>query len=94
MIGAIEWPDSPQEHGDTHRERDPGARPREVGAFTGEWLVGFEDRAHRIYEPSNIASTTATSATMPIPIERTSGMRDGTSGSPRRIARSLACQCE
>ena len=61
------------------------------GASGWSWGVG-ESFGKDHLRPS-AASTTAITATNPIPTESSTGRGDRGSGSPRRIARWFACQC-
>ena len=76
VIRASDRPHPTEQDRDADRDRDPASRPREVGAFTGEWFVGLE-RVRATTDPRIPRGSTATTAMTPIPIERMSGMRDG-----------------
>ena len=76
VIGPVDRPHPTEQHGDAHRHGDPGASPREVRPLARERLVRFEDARHQ--DPSNTARITAMIAITPMPMESTSGMRDGT----------------
>ena len=94
LIRPVQRPDVAQQHRHADHDGETGAIPGESGALSGQPGI----RADAVPTPWSSGapggvSATAIAPTTTIPIVRMRGIRDRGKGSPRRMARWLACHC-